>query len=120
MSAADDREPIADGPRAPGGRVPAWALGLIPLALIVIALAALLSVGGDTLGDRRGPPVEELAVERTVLKPGRIELTVRNTGPDAVRVAQLIVNDAYVDYTASGNEIGRNATQRFTADYPWQ
>jgi hypothetical protein len=45
----------------------------------VAALVALLTVGGDTLGERLGPPVEELAVERTVLRPGEIELTVRNT-----------------------------------------
>ena len=49
----------------------------------------------------RGPPVEELAVERTVLEPNRIELTVRNTGPDPVEVAQVFVNDAYVDFEAS-------------------
>ena len=101
-------------------RLPAWALGAIPLALIVAALAALLTVGGDTLGERLGPPVEEIAVERTVLRPGEIELTVRNTGPDPVTVAQMFVNDAYVDYTTTGNQIGRRGTETFTLDYPWQ
>jgi zinc transporter, ZIP family len=100
--------------------VPAWALGAIPLALIVAALAALLTVGGDTLGERLGPPVEEIAVERTVLRPGEIELSVRNTGPDAVTVAQMFVNDTYVDYSTTGNEIGRGGTETFTLDYPWQ
>ncbi len=103
-----------------GARLPAWALGAIPLALIVAALAALLTVGGDTLGERLGPPVEELAVERSVLRPGELELTVRNTGPDPVTVAQMFVNDAYVDYAASGNEIGRRGSETFTLDYPWQ
>ena len=41
-----------------------------------------------------GVPPEELAVERTVLRPGEIELHVRNDGPDPVRVGQVIVNDA--------------------------
>jgi len=105
---------------APTGRVPVWALGAIPLVLIVGALAALLTVGGDTLGERLGPPVEEIAVERTVLRPGEIELTVRNTGPDAVTVAQMFVNDTYVDYRATDNEIGRSGTEAFTLNYPWQ
>ena len=100
-------------------RAPAWALALVPLALIVGALGALLAFGGDTLGDRVGPPVEELAVERTVLEPGSIELTVRNTGPDPVTVAQVFVADAYVDFDATSREIGRLATERFTLDFPW-
>ncbi len=111
-------EPLRDAPSR--RRMPAWALGAIPLALIVAALAALLTVGGSTLGERLGPPAEEIAVERTVLRPGEIELTVRNAGPDPVTVAQMFVNDAYVDYTATGNQIGRRATETFTLDYPWQ
>ena len=101
-------------------RLPVWALVAIPLALIVAALAALLTVGGDTLGERLGPPVEEIAVERTVLRPGEIELTVRNTGPDPVTVAQMFVNDAYADYTATGNQLVPRGTETFILDYPWQ
>jgi zinc transporter, ZIP family len=100
-------------------RAPVWVLALIPLVLIAAALAALLAFGGDTLGDRVGPPVEELAVERTKLEPGKIELTVRNPGPDPVTVAQVFVADSYVDYTTSSAEIGRLGTERFTLNFPW-
>jgi hypothetical protein len=55
-----------------------------------------------------------------VLRPGEIELTVRNTGPDPVTVAQLFVNDTYVDYTTTANDIDRSATETFTLNYPWQ
>ena len=120
MEAGTRSGPQAERPVPPRPRVPVWALGAIPLLLILAALVALLTVGGDTLGERLGPPVEELAVERTVLRPGEIELSVRNTGPDPVTVAQAFVNDAYVDYTASGNEIGRRGRETFTLDYPWQ
>jgi ZIP family zinc transporter len=120
MEAGSHAQPPVETPTAPRSRVPAWALGAIPLALIVAALAALLTVGGDTLGERLGPPVEEIAAERTVLRPGEIELTVRNTGPDPVTVAQMFVNDTYVDYSTTGNEIGRRGTETFTLDYPWQ
>jgi ZIP family zinc transporter len=61
---------------------PSWLLGLIPLVLIVAALGVFAALDGPGLGERRGPPVEELAVERTRLTPGVIELTVRNDGPD--------------------------------------
>ena len=53
--------------------------------LIAVALIAFVAFDGPGLGERRGPPAEELVVEKTVLKPGIIELTVRNDGPDAVR-----------------------------------
>jgi zinc transporter, ZIP family len=106
---------------APGARrAPVWVLALVPLALIAVALAALLKFGGDTLGDRVGPPIEELAVERTQLDPGKIELTVRNPGPDPVTVAQVFVADSYVDYDTTGATIGRLGTERYTLDFPWQ
>ncbi len=100
-------------------RAPAWLLAAVPLALIGAALAALLAFGGDTLGDRVGPPVEELAFERTTLEPGKIELTVRNTGPDPVTVAQVFVADSYVDFSAGDPTLDRLASERFTLDYPW-
>ena len=53
---------------------------------------------GPGSSNRNGPPVEELAVERTELHPGEIDLTVRNDGPDAVRIAQVIVNDGFTDF----------------------
>jgi len=73
-------------------------LALIPVALIAVAIAAFAGLGGPGLAERPGPPAEELAVDQTVLRPGRIELGVRNAGPDPVEVAQVFVNDAYVDF----------------------
>ena len=101
-------------------KLPTWALALVPLALIAVALVALLAFGGSTLGDRTGPPAEDLAVERTELRPGEITLTLRNAGPDAAQVAQVFVNDAYVDYRANGEEVGRLGTRKLRLDYPWQ
>ncbi|HXQ88375.1 MAG TPA: ZIP family metal transporter [Solirubrobacterales bacterium] len=106
--------------RGLGGGLPAWALGLIPLALIAVAIGGFALLGGPGLGDRTGPPVEEVAVERTVLRPGEIELTLRNDGPDPVEVAQVAVNDAYAPFAADGGrEIGRLASTTLRIEYPW-
>jgi hypothetical protein len=103
---------------APRG-IPAWVLGLVPLLLIIAAVGAFAALGGPGLGERRGPPAEELAVERTKLVPGAIELTVRNDGPDAVSVAQVFVNDAYVDFRGADEPIGRLASETLRVTYPW-
>ncbi|MGH2667645.1 MAG: ZIP family metal transporter [bacterium] len=101
------------------GRLRVWLLGLLPLALIGAALAIFAVAGAPGLGERRGPPVEELVVERTVLRPGEIELVVRNDGPDPVRVAQVAVNDGYVNFRADKQEVGRLGVERLVIDYPW-
>jgi len=108
-----------DGVRGDTHGVPAWVLGLVPLLLIVAAIGAFSALGGPGLGERRGPPAEELAVERTVLEPGRIELTVRNDGPDAVTVAQVAVNDAFVSFDGAGQPIGRLSSETLVISQPW-
>ena len=100
-------------------RVPAWLLGLVPLVLIVGAIGAFVALDGPGVAERRGPPAEELAVERTVLEPGTIALTVRNDGPDAVSVAQATVNDAFVQFTGAEEPIGRLATSTVVLQQPW-
>jgi zinc transporter ZupT len=82
-----------------------------------VAAFALLDAPGVT--KRLGPPVEELAVERTVLRPGTIELTIRNAGPDAVTLAQVSVNDGFADFRVDQPEVGRLGTQKVSVTYPW-
>jgi zinc transporter, ZIP family len=98
---------------------PAWVLGLVPLLLAVGVLGAFAVLGGPGLGDRPGPPVEELTIERTVLEPGSIALTVRNDGPDTVTLAQAFVNDAYVDFDVAERDIARLRAQTVHVPYPW-
>jgi zinc transporter ZupT len=103
-----------------GARVPAWALGLAPIVLAAAAIAIFVALGAPGLGDRTGPPVEELAIERTVLHPGEIELTVRNDGPDPVELAQISVDDAFAPFaTSDGRTIGRLGSTRIDITYPW-
>jgi ZIP family zinc transporter len=99
--------------------LPRWALGLIPLLVIGVLLAGFALLGGPGVADRNGIPIEEVAVERTVLKPGKIELTVRNDGPDAVRIAQVTVNDAFATFDGAGGKIGRLGSEKLTIHEPW-
>jgi zinc transporter ZupT len=96
-----------------------WLLGLLPVALIASVVALFAALGVPGLGERPGVPVEELVVEQTTLRPGEIQLTVRNDGPDPVEISQVSVNDAYRDFTASGREIARLDAETITIPYDW-
>lgn len=108
----------ATADRERGRALPAWLAGLLPLALLGIAIGAFVALGAPGL-DRNGVPVEELSVERTVLRPGEIELVVRNDGPDAVAVAQVLVNDAFVAFEQTSEDIERLGGDTLTIQYPW-
>ncbi len=97
----------------------AWVLALAPLALVAIALGAFAAFDGPGLAERRGPPAEELAIERTALRPGVIELHVRNDGPDAVSIAQVQVNDAFAQFSGAERPIGRLGTATVRVIQPW-
>jgi hypothetical protein len=100
-------------------RTPAWLLGLVPLLLVVGGVALFMVLDAPGIGERRGPPAEELAVERTVLSPGEIAVTVRNDGPDAVSVAQVQVNDAFAQFSGAEEPIGRLESATVRVQQPW-
>lgn len=100
-------------------RVPTWVQALLPPVLIALLLAGFLAAN-PLARFRSVPPAEVLAVERTVLTPGVVELSVRNDGPNPVAVAQVQVNDAYWSFATDDAELGRFESSRFTIAYPWE
>lgn len=98
--------------------LPAALVALLPVAVIV-ALVWLFLAFNPIASLREVPPVEAVAFEQTVLTPDRIELSVRNDGPDEVRIAQVLVNDAYWDHTISDPTLGRLDTATVVIPYPW-
>src|SRR5919198_5686254 len=99
-------------------RRPPWLAGVAPLAVLAVAIALFVVLDAPGL-NRIGVPQEKLSVERTVLKPGEIQLHVRNDGPDPVRVRQVIVNDGFAPFSATDNEIGRLRGAEVDVEYPW-
>ncbi|MBD0283184.1 MAG: ZIP family metal transporter [Thermoleophilaceae bacterium] len=99
-------------------RRPTWLAGLVPLLVLGLAIGLFVALDAPGL-DRIGVPQEELAVERTVLKPGEIELHVRNDGADPVQVRQVIVNDGYASFAQTDKNIGRLGGAEIDVQYPW-
>jgi zinc transporter, ZIP family len=99
-------------------RVPLWVSGLGPLLIVAALVVAFVAI--NPIGElREVPPVEAVAFERTILEPGLIELRVRNDGPDPVTIAQVLVNDAYREFTTTAPTLGRLDTATLRIPYPW-
>lgn len=108
--------------RAPASRtqrLPTWVSAAVPFVLLA-ALVAVFLVGNPIPSLRDVPPVEEVAVERTVLNDHEVVLKLRNDGPDPVTIAQVLVNEAYWDHELSDRTLGRFDTATLTIPYPWE
>jgi len=92
---------------------------ILPLvALGGVILLFLATGGGLTL--KSPAPVESLVVERTVLRPGEIDIQVRNAGPEDLTIAQAIVNSAVWPFTVSPDVIiPRLGKGTVHFSYPW-
>lgn len=100
-------------------RLPNWLTGLLPLALIAALVVIFLAL--DPIGRlREVPPVEEVAVERTIVHEASIELHVRNDGPDPVTIAQVLVDDAYRPFSISDRSLGRLESGTIEIPYRWE
>jgi len=106
--------------RAPAARI--WTFAILPVVLLAGLLFLLMRSGAAGVLQQEGvPPVEKLVVERAVLGPQGIQLTVLNDGPDPVTIAQVTVDDAYWAFTASENHtrLAHLGRTRLDIPYPW-
>lgn len=101
------------------GRVPTWVAAAAPL-VIVVALVVVFLAFNPIARLREVPPAEAVAFERTVFEPNLIELQLRNDGPDPVTIAQVLVNEAYWNYSISDQALDRLETATLKIPYPWE
>lgn len=100
--------------------LPPWLLALIPLVLLIGALTLIVQTDAG-LGDRTTPPIETLNIERVELpEPGLIEVSIVNDGPDPITIAQVLVDEAYWQFTITpGPTIDRLESATVAIPYPW-
>ena len=100
--------------------LPPWLLALLPLVLLVGVLALIFRTDAG-LGDRTTPPIETLNINRVQLpEPGMIEVSIVNDGPDPITIAQVLVDEAYWQFTISPEQtIDRLESATVSIPYPW-
>jgi ZIP family zinc transporter len=92
----------------------------LPVVLLGAVISVFLRTSGAGLKVQPAVPVEALVFEKTVLRPGIIELHVRNTSPQDITIAQVNVRDAFVLFRASpGQAVRRLGRAVVSIPYPW-
>ena len=93
---------------------------LAPLLLLAGVIALFVFTKGAGLNVAPAAPIETVQFGRTILRPGRIELQVRNTSPRPITIAQVTINEAVWSYAVSpGATIPRMGSAVVRLDYPW-
>ena len=80
--------------------------------VLVVVFAMASGCGGSS-------SPAELAVTESTLQPGQIALVVSNSGEEAARITQVILNDAFVGFRASRPRLAPGEAETITLTYPW-
>jgi len=103
--------------KAGKGKMLLW--GGLPVLLLISIVAAIM-VFGTGVNERSPVPIENLDVQKTVLTDEGITLNVLNSGPEALEIAQIMVDDAYWNFSMDpAKEIPRMGRAVMTIPYPW-
>jgi zinc transporter, ZIP family len=92
---------------------------LIPIILLAGVITLFLYTGGG-LRLSSPVPVENLDVEKYILKRNNIDLYIRNTGPEELTIASVIINEAVMPFEVMpSSTIPRLGRAQIHIDYAW-
>lgn len=93
---------------------------LLPVVVLIAAIAWFMTANPLQIFDNGAPPVENLTFERTILSADGIDLLVRAGGSEPMTVAQVQVDSAYWQFTQEpAGAIERGASAWLHLPYPW-
>ena len=92
---------------------------LIPIILLAGVIALFLYTGGG-LRLESPAPVENLDIERYVLERNEIHLHVRNTGPEELTIATVVINEAIMPFSVTPSAtVPRLGRAEIHVNYAW-
>ena len=98
-----------------------WLAILLPVVLLAGVMALIVKFNvAERFRDPAAPPTELVSVQRVLLKPEGIIATVLNESPQEVTIAQVVIDDAYWQFSAEpGTTLGPLRSTTLTIPYPW-
>lgn len=101
-------------------QLPAWLTGLIPLLVMGLMLFLFTAFNPLALFNSNLPPIENLSIDRIRVVEDGFEVSVLNSGPHPVRIAQVMVDDAYWQFNLKpSGELPRFGRAIVTIPYQW-
>ncbi|MCQ6557454.1 ZIP family metal transporter [Paenibacillus mendelii] len=96
-----------------------WLWGIAPLLLLAVVILLISNVGTG-VKDQQAAPIEVLNIERIVLQDDGFQVTVLNSGPKEVEIAQVVVDDAFWNAEFDpGPTLQRFELATIYIPYPW-
>lgn len=109
---------MTEANRKSGGRAYLFFVG--PILVLAAVIALFIVTRGAGLRVNPAVPLETVEFGRTILRPGEIELHLRNTSPQPITIAQVLINEATWPYSISPNKtIPRLGNAVLTLRYMW-
>ncbi|MGK2879156.1 MAG: ZIP family metal transporter [Solirubrobacterales bacterium] len=99
-----------------------WALALIPLILLAIALGTFSALDSRVFGliGSNPPPTDELSVSRVLFEDRKIVVRVTNPQPDPIEIAVVTVDDGVANFSVSGGPVlDRFDRRSITIPFAW-
>ena len=78
-------------------RIKFWVSALLPIILLLVLLFVFIQFGPIGVFKAELPPIEEIFIQRIILEPEQIILEVINDGPEPVTIAQVTVNEVFLE-----------------------
>ncbi|MDQ3419798.1 MAG: hypothetical protein M3541_13640, partial [Acidobacteriota bacterium] len=93
--------PVQAAPPPAASSARLWIAILLPILLLAGVMALIVQFDvAERFRDPAAPPTELVSVQRVLLRPEGIVATVLNESPQAVTIAQVVVDDAYWQFSA--------------------
>ncbi len=107
-------------PRKQLGGLPLWFWIVMPAAALVALVWVFAVANPGAIFTSSAPPIESLSVQRIVVVPDGFRVTVLNGGAIDTTIAQVIVDDAFWDFTITPSAtLPRLGQAIITIPYAW-
>ena len=97
-----------------------WISALLPIILLGVLLIIFLKFGPLGVFKSNIVPLENVFIQKVIFSPEHIILDVFNDGPEPVKIAQVLVNDAYWKFEMKpSNTLDPLEKGKIEIPYPW-
>ena len=122
---AGDTQQVGESPTSDSVLgLPRWVAAILPVVLLGLVVAGLFATGPMATLDTRGAPLPDVSITHTTLPTDEtIVLHVVNNGPEPVTISQVLVAEAYWDFSVRGaggdNTLQPMESARVEIPYHW-